>query len=195
MRMLGATVLYMRLTAILAAQVVLTGTILVMFVFVLGFVADPIINLYLDPWSYMPWNSLSRPSYGYYDIDDEPTTWYEHFAKGFASMGVLGFLKVIVASPFTYFRIGGGGRRATTGRERVEQVSWLIILIGVATFLTVRIAIGLEFQPFLLTLNRPSTKESAHGAAERSSEPVSESWTSRMMMMMTTRNSFTPIVL
>jgi hypothetical protein len=142
MRMLGATALYMRLTALLAAQVALTGTILVIFVFVLGFVADPIINLYLDPWSYMPWNSFSRPSYGYYDIDDEPTTWYEHFAKGFASMGVLGFLKVLVASPFTYFRIGGGGRRATTGRDRVEQVSWLIILIGVATFLAVRITIG-----------------------------------------------------
>ncbi|KAF2829877.1 hypothetical protein CC86DRAFT_317218 [Ophiobolus disseminans] len=121
----------------LAAQIALTGIILFMFIFVLGFVADPIIGLYVDPWSYMPWNSRARPIYGYDDVDDEPSTWYEHFAKGFASMGVLGFLKVLVASPFSYFRIGGGGgRRATTGRDRVEQVSWIIIVIGVATFLT-----------------------------------------------------------
>ena len=120
--------------------------ILFVFIFVLGFVADPIIGLYVDPWSYMPWNSWSRPSYGYYDLDDEPATWYEHFAKGFASMGVLGFLKVLVASPFSYFRFGGGSRRASTGRERAEQVSWFIILIGVATFLTVCIPIKHWFE-------------------------------------------------
>jgi hypothetical protein len=86
----------------------------------------------------MPWNSWSRPSYGYYyDDEDEATTWYEHFAKGFASMGVLGFLKVLLASPLSYFRMGGGGR-GRTGRDRVEQVSWIIIVIGVGTFLAVR---------------------------------------------------------
>ncbi|KAF1916860.1 hypothetical protein BDU57DRAFT_556993 [Ampelomyces quisqualis] len=118
-----------------AAQITLTVAILIVVIFVLGFVADPIIGLYVDPWSYMPWNSWSKPSYGYYYEDDEPTTWYEHFAKGFASMGVLGFLKVLLASPFSYFRLGGGGNRGRTGRDRVEQVSWIIILIGVGTFL------------------------------------------------------------
>lgn len=119
----------------IATQITLTVLILLVVIFVLGFVADPIIGLYVDPWSYMPWNSWSRPSYGYYYEDDEPTTWYEHFAKGFASMGVLGFLKVLLASPFSYFRIGGGGGRGRTGRDRVEQVSWIIIIIGVGTFL------------------------------------------------------------
>ncbi|OAK98127.1 hypothetical protein IQ06DRAFT_318180 [Phaeosphaeriaceae sp. SRC1lsM3a] len=119
----------------IAAQITLTILILIVVIFVLGFVADPIIGLYVDPWSYMPWNSFSRPSYGYYYEDDEPSTWYEHFAKGFASMGVLGFLKVLLASPFSYFRIGGGGGRGRTGRDRVEQVSWIIIVIGVGTFL------------------------------------------------------------
>lgn len=115
-----------------AAQVALTAIILVLMVFVLGFFADPIINLYLDPWSVLtPWSRSGRSSY--YD-DDEPSTWYEHFAKGFASMGVLGFLKVLLASPFTYFRIGGG-RGRNTGRDRYEQISWIIILIGVGTFL------------------------------------------------------------
>jgi hypothetical protein len=53
-------------------------------------------------------------------------------------MGVLGFLKVLVASPLSYFRLGGGGR-GRTGRDRVEQVSWIIIVIGVGTFLAVRL--------------------------------------------------------
>lgn len=52
-------------------------------------------------------------------------------------MGVLGFLKVLLASPLSYFRIGGGARGRTTGRDRYEQISWIIILVGVATFLTV----------------------------------------------------------
>jgi hypothetical protein len=113
------------LTSPIAAQVALTVVIFFSLIFVLGFIADPIIGLYVDPWSYMPWNSWSKPSYGYYYEDDEPSTWYEHFAKGFASMGVLGFLKVLIASPFSYFRIGGGGGRGRTGRDRVEQVSWM----------------------------------------------------------------------
>ena len=95
------------------------------------------INLYLDPWSFLfPWSGVSESDYLYYD-DDQSSTWYEHFAKGIASMGVLGFLKVLLASPLSYFRIGGGGRGRTTGRDRYEQVSWIIILVGVATFLTV----------------------------------------------------------
>ena len=125
------------LTQMAAAQVGLTALILFSTIFVLGFVADPIINLYLDPWSFLfPWSGLSETNYSYYD-EDESSTWYEHFAKGIASMGVLGFLKVLLASPLSYFRIGGGGRGRTTGRDRYEQVSWIIILVGVATFLTV----------------------------------------------------------
>jgi len=119
-----------------SAQIALTGFILLSIIFVLGFIADPIINLYLDPWSFLsPWSGLSASDYAYY-YEDESSTWYEHFAKGFASMGVLGFLKVLIASPLSYFRIGGSARGRTTGRDRYEQVSWIIILIGVATFLT-----------------------------------------------------------
>ncbi|CAN9131563.1 unnamed protein product [Alternaria alternata] len=114
------------------AQVGLTAIILISIIFVLGFVADPIINLYLDPWSFL--SPFSGSDYSYYYEDEESATWYEHFAKGFASMGVLGFLKVLIASPLSYFRIGGG-RGRTTGRDRYEQVSWIIILIGVGTFL------------------------------------------------------------
>lgn len=117
-----------------AAQVTLTIAILIIVVFVLGFIADPIINMYLDPWSFLtPWST--GPDY-YYDDGIDSISWYEHFAKGIASMGVLGFLKVLLASPLSYFRIGGG-RGRNTGRDRYEQVSWIIILIGVGTFLLV----------------------------------------------------------
>ena len=133
------------LTALTAAQITLTILIMTSMVFILGFFADPILNLYFDPWStLMPWASSSRDIY--YEPEDEIASWGEHFAKGFAGMGVLGFLKVIVASPLSYFRIGGGGRGRTTGRDRYEQVSWIIILIGVGTFLAVRIGPGnIEF--------------------------------------------------
>ncbi|KAF2017104.1 hypothetical protein BU24DRAFT_420128 [Aaosphaeria arxii CBS 175.79] len=121
-----------RWVASTTAQVSLTVIILFAVVFILGFIADPIINLYVDPWSFFPpWSSQE---YDYYYEDDEPVGWFEHFAKGFASMGVIGFLKMLIASPLAYFRIGGGGRR-NTGRDRYEQISWIIILIGVFTFL------------------------------------------------------------
>jgi hypothetical protein len=121
------------LTLFIATQVGLTVVILLVTVFLLGFVADPIISIYVDPWSFLsPWSSTD-----YYYEDDEAASWVEHFIKGFTSMGVIGFLKVIFAQPFAYFRFGGSRGRAATGRDRMEQVSWLIILIGVATFLTV----------------------------------------------------------
>lgn len=115
----------------IATQITLTALILILFVFVLGFVADPIISLYVDPWGFL--SPFSRSDHYYFE-DDEPCTWYEHFAKGFASMGVLGFLKALLASPISFFRLGGG-RTRNTGRDRYEQVSWMIILIGVGTFL------------------------------------------------------------
>ncbi|KAJ4988741.1 E3 ubiquitin-protein ligase MARCH11 [Stagonosporopsis vannaccii] len=123
-----------RFVGSIAAQITLTILIMTSMVFILGFFADPILNLYFDPWStLMPWANSSRGYY--YEPEDEPDSWAEHFAKGFAGMGVLGFLKVIVTSPLSYFRIGGGGRGRATGRDRYEQVSWIIILIGVGTFL------------------------------------------------------------
>ncbi len=128
------------LTRILVAQIALTAIILFITIFVLGFFADPIIRLYLDPWSFLFWGRSEYYPPEYYE-DEERSTWYQHFAKGFASMGVLGFLKVLLASPLSYFRIGGGRGRNTT-RERYEQVSWVIILIGVFTFLVVSITIS-----------------------------------------------------
>jgi hypothetical protein len=177
------------LTQVAAAQIGLTAIILISIIFVLGFVADPIINLYLDPWSFIsPWSGLSGSEYAYY-YEDESSTWYEHFAKGFASMGVLGFLKVLIASPLAYFRIGGGGRGRTTGRDRYEQVSWVIIAVGVGTFLTVCPYLSTPDFMKLLTLTRRSIKVFVSGVAERSREPASASWMSRATVTTTRKTN------
>lgn len=140
----------------------------------------------------MPWNSSP---YDYYD-DEDPVTWTEHFAKGLASMGVLGFLKALLASPLQFFRIGGG-RGRNTARDRYEQVSWIIIVIGVGTFLLVCVAIPALGYLGLLTYQRPSTKGCEHGVAVHSKRQAKESWTYKvtMMTMATMTSSFSRCVL
>ncbi|EEP81417.1 conserved hypothetical protein [Uncinocarpus reesii 1704] len=123
-------------------QILLTILVLLSVMFVLGFVADPIINLYVDPYE-------TIASGTFWEEGDEPiplvkkaATWPEHFVKGLASLGVLSFLKVIFAvSPWHWWNlrnsglVGGGRRPGATGRNRVSSVSWIVIVIGVATFL------------------------------------------------------------
>jgi hypothetical protein len=113
--------------------------------FVLGFMADPIIDFALDPYGIfysMPFFG-SRRSAHYVIIDEEASGWIEHFTKGFASLGLLSFLKVLFASPVQFFfRSYGRGQRTgtgTTGRDRFSNMTWLLIIIGVATFLYVSI--------------------------------------------------------
>lgn len=155
--------------------------ILFFVVFFLGFVADPLVGLYVDPWSYLtPWAS-SRSEY-YYE-DDEPSGWIEHFIKGFTGMGVIGFLKVIIASNFSYFRLGGG-RGRNTGRDRYEQVSWIIILIGVSTFLVV--CFLLPDLKKISNHHRQYGRAFEPGVVAHSKKQENESWTFRAMMMMTT---------
>ncbi|OAX79744.1 hypothetical protein ACJ72_05932 [Emergomyces africanus] len=129
-----------------ATQLVLTAVILLIAMFLLGFVADPIINLYIDPFDTI----LSRlydpdaTEKVFFPEEDVPatTTWTEHFFKGLASLGVLSFVKVIFAlSPWQWWNlrnsglVGGGRRPAATGRDRAASVSWIVLLIGVVTFL------------------------------------------------------------
>ena len=128
--------------------------------FVLGFVADPIINLYLDPVgaiASMP-SAVSEATHTVKKgrtpsmiFEDEAAGWTEHFIKGLASLGLVGFAKFLLSvSPFHFFNRGGvyiggggwggggwgngGGRgRGNTGRDRLNQLNWLTIMIGVAT--------------------------------------------------------------
>lgn len=117
-----------------ATQIILTVLILIMAVFILGFVADPIIDMYLDPWSYIYPFSSSRPEA--FDVEEDKPTWTEHFLKGFTSVGIISFLKVFLSNPFSWFRTSiGGSSRGRTGRDRYEQISWIVIMIGLFTFL------------------------------------------------------------
>lgn len=111
-------------------------------VFVLGFVADPIINIYMDPYDSIRgresiWEELEITS----DSDSESPVpyWAQHFTKGLISMGLVGFLKTLFLNPFQWInlRIGGSwstsGTRAATGRDRAVNISWIAVIIGVCS--------------------------------------------------------------
>ncbi|KAI5256324.1 hypothetical protein E4T42_01552 [Aureobasidium subglaciale] len=114
-----------------AAQILLTLAIFLVASFTLGYVADPIINLYLDPY-----DTIAHGSQPILD-PNEPVTWFEHFLKGFASLGLVGFAKFLLTlSPWQMYnvRTSGvvGGR--TTGRDRMAQISWIAVGVGILTF-------------------------------------------------------------
>lgn len=111
--------------------------------FGLGFVADPIINLYLDPVSTLTTAPADLPQ-----REQEPTTWAEHFVKGFFSLGLVGFAKfLLTASPITWLNArhngwfgggGGGGRPGANGRDRLQGIGWITLIIGISAVAIVR---------------------------------------------------------
>ena len=125
-------------------RVALTVIILILSLFFLGFVADPLFDLWFDPFGTLT-DTVANVVYDIEAMEEppyqEPTTWGEHFAKGFFSLGLVGFFKTMFAmTPWQWFYyrgggLGGGGRRAGTGRARAENMSWVLILIGAFTFL------------------------------------------------------------
>lgn len=138
------------------AQLMLTVAIFLSAVFLLGFIADPIISAYTDPVGSIMDGIFGEDDYSpRFDtrFNDrrwehelgEKSGWVEHFLKGFASLGVLGFLKMLWGlSPLNWLNLRGGGifsggrvRMGNTGRARAANVSWLVLLIGVCTFLFV----------------------------------------------------------
>ena len=137
-----------RMISSTVAQIVLTSFIMFAAVFLLGFIADPIINLYFDPGGTIA--SVATGG-GLPELEDELTEldgWAMHFMKGLTSIGVLGFVKVIWAmSPITMWNFRGGlfgtggrngrVRAGVTGRDRTDTTFWLLVIIGVVTFLVV----------------------------------------------------------
>ena len=96
-------------------------------IFLLGFIADPILNIYMDPYDSLTgresiWDELEVRS----SMNNPVSLWTQHFAKGIMSMGVVGFLKTLVLNPFQWinvrFNSGWVGtastRRGVTGRDR-----------------------------------------------------------------------------
>ncbi|KAK8133919.1 RING-variant domain-containing protein [Apiospora sp. TS-2023a] len=118
--------------------------IVILSIFLLGFVADPIISLWLDPVATV------GEGIGFFDSDDEgefplgdfdEEGWSVHFVKGMFSLGLLGFVKAFFAmGPWQWWNlrtsgvIGGARRRGGTGRDRMENINMYLVMIGVFTF-------------------------------------------------------------
>lgn len=126
-------------------QIVLTVAIFVLALFGMGFVADPIINFYAEPYSVFTSPTSLGEKIEPIFTDGEVPTWTEHFVKGLASLGLLGFVKVLVTlSPWNWLNLrssgimgGGSGRSGNTGRDRLGNISWIVVLVGICTFLWV----------------------------------------------------------
>ncbi|KAI1293356.1 hypothetical protein F5Y03DRAFT_374020 [Xylaria venustula] len=127
-----------------AISLVMTLTILLVTVFILGFVADPILGLWLDPVGTLTDSVIPGARFADEDIIDlsESDSWFEHLLKGVFSLGLLGFVKAFLAmSPWQWWNlrtsgiVSGGARRAGTGRQRMENINLTLVLIGVLTFL------------------------------------------------------------
>jgi RING-variant domain len=123
-----------------AAHFAITATVALLLVFIFGYIADPIINLYIDPYSATSASRLWTPI-KVSDIGEE-SSWLQHFYKGLASLGVLSFARVIfMANPWHWYNLRNSGlahgtaRPGATGQERVANISWVVLLIGVLTFL------------------------------------------------------------
>ncbi|PFH58989.1 hypothetical protein XA68_12941 [Ophiocordyceps unilateralis] len=126
------------------AQVALTLVVVVLGLFILGFIADPVLDLWFDPVGTISDTVTSVVS----DVEamkprlhETSDSWAEHFVKGFFSLGFVGFLKSLVAmGPWQWMNLRtsgllGSGRRRGTGRARMDNFNLVFVLIGAFTFL------------------------------------------------------------
>ncbi|OAR02863.1 hypothetical protein LLEC1_01752 [Akanthomyces lecanii] len=116
-------------------QALLTLVLFAFGIFILGFIADPVFNLWLDPFGTIG-DALTAEEESWDMPFEEPPTWIEHFVKGFFSLGIVGLVKsALFMSPWHWWQLrgtglGGGGRRRGTGRSRVENLSLMFVLLG-----------------------------------------------------------------
>jgi len=120
----------------------ITLCVLMLTVFLMGFIADPIINFWIDPFGSIA-ETISDVLNDIEAIhpvehDDEPDTWWFHFTKGFLSLGLVGFLKTLLAmSPWHWFNLRSVGGRRRAGRDRMESINLALVMVGIITFLGV----------------------------------------------------------
>ncbi|KAI5852415.1 RING finger domain protein [Morchella snyderi] len=139
----------LRLAAIIgspAMRVGITSGILVLAVYLLGFVAEPIINTYLDPPALLLLGRSGGEGAGagagavqrqQLSLTGRAGGAVEHMLKGFASLGLLGFLKVVYLLPNPLWNLRGSGIGSgigRSGRDRAAQISWVVVAIGVVNF-------------------------------------------------------------
>ncbi|CAK7267452.1 hypothetical protein SEPCBS119000_002561 [Sporothrix epigloea] len=130
-------------------------------IFVLGFVADPLMDLWTDPTglildTFLDLDDLDASEDFLVQVHDawhggssgsvvgdfvEPASWWEHFAKGFFSLGIVGMVKTFfVISPFTWMNLRSIGlgrrrRRVGGGSGRYDSMGWVFVFVGAFTFL------------------------------------------------------------
>lgn len=115
----------------------LTLVVLVLSVFLLGFIAEPLLN-FVDPGMFLASFTDDFEDLEDWIPEDQPDTWSWHFTRGFFALGVMGVFKSFIAlRPWHAWniRVGGGGRRRRGGG--LEDISWVMVLFGVAMFLRV----------------------------------------------------------
>lgn len=114
---------------------ILTAVVMLIVMFLLGFIADPILNFYTDPYETIVghedvWREI--------DVNHSKNTlsgWSQHFVKGLVSMGVISFLRTALLNPFQWWNLRTTGfvssRRLATGRDRAVNISWVVVVMGV----------------------------------------------------------------
>jgi len=120
----------------------ITLCVLMLTVFLMGFIADPIINFWVDPFGSIAEtiSDVLNDTEAIHPVehDDEPDTWWFHFTKGFLSLGLVGFLKTLLAmSPWHWFNLRSVGGRRRAGRDRMESINLALVMVGIITFLGV----------------------------------------------------------
>lgn len=119
----------------------LTIIVMILVMFLLGFIADPILNLYTDPYDTIMRHEDLWERVEVKQVKAVNSGWGQHFIKGLVSMGVLSFARSMLLNPFHWINLRntgffGGGRvtgRSTTGRDRALNVSWIMIAFGIVT--------------------------------------------------------------
>jgi hypothetical protein len=119
-------------------QISLTVLVILAIIFVLGFVADPIITFCGGIADMMSVEFASvRPITA--QLEDEGSYWVKHFAKGAMSLAAACMARVLLASSIWNLLelrfMANGGRH---GRAAARRISWTLALIGFGTFLWVR---------------------------------------------------------
>jgi RING-variant domain len=128
---------YLGSTSVSAAATVL---VMILMMFILGFIADPIINLYVDPYDTLVGREDFWSEVELQNANEGVSGWSLHFLKGMVSMGLVGFLKTALLNPFQWWNLRGTGwisarssGTSTTGRDRAANVSWIAIVIGISS--------------------------------------------------------------
>ncbi|KAK2591744.1 hypothetical protein QQS21_010565 [Conoideocrella luteorostrata] len=126
------------------AQIAMTVMVFILSLFALGFIADPILDLWFDPVGSIT-DTVSSVVFGPDDVPlheyQDPTTWTDHFTKGLFSLGLIGAIKSFIAmGPWHWINLRAGGlfgsgRRGGTGRSRMDNFNLLFVAIGAFTFM------------------------------------------------------------